>query len=74
MLNLTTIVDAVRDLTAALKEVAFELREARLMLTKKPQQLQNKLCGFTVSKPSSASPIQPDGTLSTIASTYGDNT
>lgn len=40
MLNLTTIVDAVRDLTAALKEVAFELREARLMLTKKPQQLQ----------------------------------
>jgi len=39
MLNLTTIVDAVRDLTAALKEVADELRETRLALTKKPQQL-----------------------------------
>lgn len=38
MLNLTTIVDAVRDLTAALKEVAHELRESRSAFTKKQLQ------------------------------------
>lgn len=43
MLNLTTIVDAVRDMTAALREVSTEIRELRRLYYKQEYTVINEI-------------------------------